>query len=145
VDDVLLAALEPVLRDLHAGALKPRVEDGDWAEDADRPSAMLWSRGGSGRGVAVERSSPAAVRAAELADQVQEWAIEELWHTGRPTNWPRCPAHPDSHPMRALVRESAAWWTCPADDTAVVAVGAVPPDAVDDPWRRPRRRRRRQQ
>lgn len=34
---------------------------------------------------------PLPDRIASMADQVQEWAVEELFSIGRPTNWPQCP------------------------------------------------------
>jgi len=59
-----------------------------------------------------------------VADQVQEWAIEELWGEA-PTNWPPCPHHPNSHPMKVSTSEAAAMWTCPADEAPIAPVGAV--------------------
>lgn len=125
MDEVLRQAMEPVLRDLRgAGVAPPRVEDDDWTDDADCASAMLWSPDGSGRGVYVSRLVPECERVAAVADQVQEWVIEELWGQA-PTNWPPCPRHPDHHPMRAVPREGAAVWECPADETLVSPVGAL--------------------
>ena len=43
-----------------------------------------------------------------LADQVQEWVVEELARLGRPTNWPVCASHPANHPRQALVRDGRA-------------------------------------
>lgn len=78
VNEVLRQALAPILRDLRrAGLDEPRITDSDWTEDADYPSAMMWSLDGSGAGVSVSRSAVVFERIAEVADQVQEWAIEE--------------------------------------------------------------------
>ncbi len=89
VDEVLRQALEPILRDLkRAGLDEPRIEDRDWTGDPEHPSVMLWSPDGSGSGISVPRAATAFERVAAVADQVQEWAIEELsGHTE--TNWPR--------------------------------------------------------
>ncbi|HEX2895886.1 MAG TPA: hypothetical protein VHO29_17920 [Marmoricola sp.] len=87
MDEALREALEPILRDLRAAGLdEPRVEDHDWAEDPERPSAMLWSRDGSGSGVSVLRSATPSERVTAVADQVQEWAIEEQLWGAAPTN-----------------------------------------------------------
>lgn len=78
VDEVLRQALAPILRDLRRAELdEPRITDSDWTEDPDYPSAMMWSLDGSGAGVSVSRSAVVFERIAEVADQVQELAIEE--------------------------------------------------------------------
>jgi hypothetical protein len=129
VDKLLEQAMEPVLRDLRsAGIPAPRVKDDDWAGDPDWASAMLWSPGGSGSGsgtgVRVSRSASEIERVMEIADQIQEWAIEELW--GRaPTNWPPCPNHPDTHPMKATTRTGVAVWACPADQMPFSPIGEL--------------------
>lgn len=126
MDEVLRRALVPVLRDLRrAGVAAPRIEDDDWSGDPGQPSAMMRSRDGSGAGVSVSLSEPECERVASAADQVQDWVIEERW--GRaPTNWPRCPRHPDNHPMTAICRSEAAVWACPADGIAVCDIGKLP-------------------
>jgi hypothetical protein len=126
VDDQLRRALEPVLHDLRAagGPLPARVEDADWADDPGTASAMLWSSDGSGMGVQVQREQPFADQVAWLADQVQEWAVEDLWGTA-PTNWPPCPRHPTTHPLQVGVVSGAAWWSCPRDGVPVAQVGSL--------------------
>jgi hypothetical protein len=106
----LRVALEPVLRDLRVASVAPsRIEDSTWPVD-DYVGAMVWSVDGSGQGISVARSSPVVERIASVAEQVQQWAIEQLWSEGRSTNWPRYPLHPGSHPLRATVRAGSAWW-----------------------------------
>lgn len=122
---MLTAALAPVLRDLRrTGGPVPIVEDRDWTNDPAAPSAMLGSADGTAAGVYATRSAAQAERVAEVAGRVQEWAIEELWRDSR-TNWPPCPRHPASHPMRAQVCHGVAVWQCPADDVDVVPVGRL--------------------
>lgn len=125
MDDVLSEAMAPVLRDLRsAGIAAPRIEDRDWADDPDSASVTMWSADGSGVGVYVSRSASAPDRVAMVTDQVQDWAIEQLW--GRATtNWPPCPPHPETHPMRVSVRDGVAVWTCPAAGAAITPVGTV--------------------
>ena len=125
VDDVLRAAMEPVLRDLsRAGIAPPRIDDRHWTDDPDSPSVMLWSPDGSGTGAYVSRPAPEGERIAMVADQMQEWVIEELWATTA-TNWPRCPRHPDSHPMKVSTRAATAVWTCPADEVVISIIGEL--------------------
>jgi hypothetical protein len=125
MDDVLSQAMAPVLHDLQsAGIDPPRVEDNDWTDDPESPSVMLWSPDGSGTGLRVDRSAPEFDRVAMVADQIQEWVIEELWGQA-PTNWPRCPNHPSGHPMQASTREGVAVWICPADQMPFATIGAL--------------------
>lgn len=84
---------------------------------------MLWSGDGTGQGISVHRDESAAEQVVEAAGHVQEWAIEELWRRGARTNWPPCPLHPTTHPLQPVVRGSVAAWECPADGTAVAAIG----------------------
>jgi hypothetical protein len=125
VDEVLRQALEPVLRDLrNSGIAAPRIEDVESADDADMPSAMLRSPGGSGMGVNVNPTALEFERVAHVADQVQEWVIEELWGHA-PTNWPRCPTHPNRHPLQASTPDGMAAWMCPSDDMPIAPIGGL--------------------
>lgn len=125
MDEVLRQAMEPVLRDLRGVALAPvRIEADDWTGDEEWPSAMLWSTDGSGTGVSVRRSAATAERVASVAEQVQEWAFEELWGHA-PTNWPPCPSHPDNHPLTPAARGGQAVWLCPGDQAVVARIGAL--------------------
>lgn len=123
MDEVLRRALEPVLRDLRESGLDtPRIEDWDWTDDPDRPSAMLWSPD-AGLGISVLRSATPSQRIAAAADQAQEWAIEgQLWGAGA-TNWPRCPRHPSTHPMQATTVKDSAVWVCPLSEEVVAPIG----------------------
>lgn len=119
-------ALVPVLHDLEsAGIAVPRVAEADRVEDAEYPQVMLWSSDGSGMGVIVSRAAPLSERVAAAADQVQEFVIEELWRLAASTNWPPCPRHPSTHPMRAMVLSEVAVWVCPVEDTRGAAVGTL--------------------
>ncbi len=122
----LAGALAPVIADVTTnGAPVPRVVDEDWAADADSASAMLWSGDGShGAGVSVPLDRPRPEQVRQAADMVQDWVVDELWGTAA-TNWPRCPHHPATHPLRAVVRDGAARWSCPRDGTPVAVVGTL--------------------
>lgn len=127
MDDQLSRALPPVLHDLRAtGGPLPGVEDSDWQPAAGAESALLRSPDGSGMGVWVDTAASAADQVSMLSDQVQEWVIEELARLGRPTNWPRCPHHPDTHPMAATADGDRAVWTCPKSGAVVTEIGLLP-------------------
>ncbi len=127
MDSALAEALTPVLRDLeNSGSVRPDVRDGAESGWPRQLMAMLYSPGGSGQGVMVLAGDPLPDRIASVADQVQEWAVEELCSVGRPTNWPQCPRHPDSHPLSAVVRDNRAVWTCPKAGDVVSKIGQLP-------------------
>ncbi|MGH3166970.1 MAG: hypothetical protein ACRDN0_13925 [Trebonia sp.] len=80
---------------------------------------------GSAQGVSAMAAEPLQERIASVADQVQEWAVETLWQEGRPATWPECPAHPDSHPLTAVMRDGRAVWTCPKTKHVVGDIGTL--------------------
>ena len=71
---------------------------------------------------------PLPQRIASVADQVQEWAVEELCAVGRPTNWPPSPQHPHSHPLSAVVQEGQAVWSCPKTGYVPAGIGQLGQD-----------------
>jgi hypothetical protein len=122
MDDMLRRALAPVLSDLARGGVPaPRVEE-IASDDPRWPSIMLWSVDGSGVGLRVDRLAAEFEQVVDVAEGVQEWAIEELWGQG-PTNWPACPRHPVNHPLQANVQNYTAMWTCPVDMTPISPIG----------------------
>lgn len=126
MDAALRQALQPVIRDLQRdGLVLPVIEDREWASIPDQPSTMLRSADGSSTGISVSRSIAAAERIVAVADQVQEWAIEEQWARRAATNWPRCPQHPDAHPMAARTVDQTAVWICPASEQVISAIGEL--------------------
>jgi hypothetical protein len=124
----LRASLEPVLRDLRSsGAIVPRVLEE--AHDDFGPGcvcAWIQTLGGAGsRGIGVQVSLSAPERLADLADQVQEWEVEELAAAGRSATWPECPQHPDSHPLAPQARGDQAVWCCPASGQVIGVIGTL--------------------
>jgi hypothetical protein len=114
VGDILDQTMRALLRDLaRSCAPVPLVEESHWQTVEHSEAAMLRSSDGSGMGIWVDARLNPPKRLAHLADQVQQWVIEELASSGAPTNWPRCPRHPHSHPMSAEVRDGTAVWICP--------------------------------
>jgi hypothetical protein len=127
MDAALAEALAPVLRDLEgSGSVVPDVRDDQWSSVDGQVTAMLYSPDGSEQGVSAMITEPSAQRIASVADQVQEWAVEELCSIGRPATWPECPQHPGSHPLSAVVRESRPIWTCPSTGRMVSEIGQLP-------------------
>ena len=126
----LRANLEPVLRDMRSsGAIVPVIlEEAHDDLGPDCVCAWIQTPGGAGsRGIRVQVSLPAPERLADLADQLQEWEIEELAAAGRPATWPECPQHPDTHPLAPQARGDQATWCCPASGQVISGIGALQP------------------
>lgn len=71
-----------------------------------------------------EGSRPAE-ELARLADQLHEWIVEELPSHHRPTNWPPCPVHPDTHPLEVRLDQDDVVWACPRAGTTHARVGEL--------------------
>jgi hypothetical protein len=124
MDVVLARALKPVLLDLRrTGMDLPGFRD-QGLSDADSAAVNLVSPDGSESSLRVGYLGSEAERVAQAADQVQEWAIEELWPR-LPTNWPPCPHHPAGHPLQASAVDGVAVWMCPVDAVLFAPVGAL--------------------
>jgi hypothetical protein len=122
----LTAALTPILADLdRPGGVRPDLRDQEWNDFPGTASAYLYAADGSGQGISLTLGQPPARQVAELADSVQEWAVEALWMLGRPTNWPACPHHPQRHPLAPVELEGRAVWRCPADHTEIAEIGRL--------------------
>ena len=121
----LIRALALVLHDLEeTGGPVPVVEVSDWQTHPGAESAFLRSVDQTGMGVWVDTGAPLAEQVVMVADQVQEWAVEER-AMRRATNWPRCPEHPENHPLTAVATDETAVWTCPASGRAVCGIGQL--------------------
>jgi len=75
----------------------------------------------------VQVTLPLPERLADLADQLQDWEVEELAARVRSATWPQCPQHPDSHPLAPQARGDQAAWCCPASGQVIDAIGALRP------------------
>jgi hypothetical protein len=127
VDISLTRALAPVLRDLEStGSVVPAVRDGNWSGIPGQLTGNVSGPDGFGQGVFVMAGEPVPEQIASVADQVQEWAVEELCSVGRSTNWPPCPQHPATHPLAAVVRGDDAVWICPKTEVVVGQIGRLP-------------------
>ena len=123
----LSRALAPVLADLRStGVTLRRIEPSDWQDFPTAQSAMLWSDDGSGLGIWTDTARSDVEQVVMVAEQVQEWAIEDLAARGRPTNWPRCDEHPVNHPLEAAVHGRVAVWRCPRTRRPACEVGYLP-------------------
>jgi hypothetical protein len=126
--------VEPFLRDA-LDVVIPEVErttglvlivvDHGYVDPLGRDWTMLLNEEGHGLGLSVNEGDSPVQRLAHLADQVQEWAVEELWRQGLPATWPECPLHPNSHPLQPAVVDDKAVWSCPKDAEVVARIGEL--------------------
>jgi len=128
MEKALQDALDVLLPELRRTAgLRPIIEDRAGINRFDEVviNVMFLNQDGHGQGIQVpEGDGPH--RLAQVADQVQEWAIEELWNQGQPATWPECPFHPGSHPLEPVVDAGTALWRCPKSAEPVAAIGELP-------------------
>lgn len=125
IDEVL----DLIFNDLAgSGVPLPRVESTTWQTCEPSESVMLFAADRSGMGVWLDLTLSDDQALAHLADQVQEWVVEELARLGRPTNWPICAAHPANHPRQAVVEHGRAVWACPVGAPDSSPVGELPAD-----------------
>jgi hypothetical protein len=120
----LREAIDRVVPDLVAtSGLTPEIRDVEWAADPPLQSAMLHSPNGSGRGISIRSGETPVEQVADLADQIQEWAVEELCAIGQSATWPECPEHPASHPLSPRVLDGVAVWQCPRSHQTIAEIG----------------------
>jgi hypothetical protein len=122
---VIREALAPVLRDLQAtGAIVPEVRE-EARDDRAGEAVAAWvaSDDGGGMGVWVSLTGSPAERVAQLAEQLQEWEVEQLCWAGRSATWPECPEHPGSHPLEPAVARDIAVWRCPRSQRVEGTIG----------------------
>lgn len=126
MEEAMEHVLSPVMHDLRLAGVEwpPRFAESWLASDPDWLSVSLISPDGTDKAISVRRDWPTALMVAEAADQVQEWAIDELFPRA-PTNWPRCPRHPQTHPLKASVVGAIAVWICPLDLIPVTRIGEM--------------------
>jgi hypothetical protein len=125
---VIDTAIAPVLHDLRAAdAILPQIDYEARDRGTDDVCARIRSVDRtSGQRVWAVPASSAAERVVQLADQVQEWEVEELCAAGRSATWPECPEHPASHPLEPVVDDhGAAIWRCPRSGLAICAIGQL--------------------
>jgi hypothetical protein len=125
---VLQKALAPLLADLAASGLSlPDIRE-EAHEEREAASVCAWIQGPerTGAGIWILVDSPPAEQVAQLAEQFQNWAADELHDAGRPPDWPGCPEHPGAlHRLEPEVRDGAAVWVCLESGQVIWQIGAV--------------------
>jgi hypothetical protein len=120
--------MAPVLRDIEAsGAILPSIQEEAYEDVGDVSFRVwVWGSDGTGMGLVMPTARLVAERVVRLAEQLQEWEIEELAAVGRSATWPECPDHPNSHPLEPIVDDkNMAVWRCPRAGHVVCEIGTL--------------------
>ncbi|WP_432941782.1 hypothetical protein ACQPXM_34315 [Kribbella sp. CA-253562] len=121
----LQAALDLVVRDLAStGGITLRVLD-EADDDPLYESVWLLSGRRARTGLLAPRFLAADERVVHVADQVQEFVLEELGRLGMPATWPECPEHPESHPLEVRLADGGPSWVCPKAERTVARIGQL--------------------
>jgi len=125
---VLRQAVTPLLADLAASGMSlPDIRE-EAHEERAAASVCAWIQGPgrTGVGISVLLDSSPAGRVAQLAEQFQNWAADQLHDAGRSPEWPACPEHPGPpHRLEPEVRDGAAVWACLESGHVIWAIGAL--------------------
>jgi hypothetical protein len=120
--------LAPVLNDIRAsGAIVPEIREEE-QKDLGHDMVGAWLQGPdgvTGMSLRVNMALPTVDRLVDIADQFQEWEVEELAAAGRSATWPECPEHPKSHPLSPQLRDGAAVWSCPRNGHVEYPIGGM--------------------
>lgn len=114
-------AIEPVLTDLRVTGGPLPVSIGPLYEDPGFSLIRSFAGEHGTRGIRMPVGHAFAEQIVFVADEVQEWVVEENW--GRDSNWPKCPQHPTTHPLEAAVLDGDAVWRCPASLAPIAGIG----------------------
>jgi len=125
---VLRETAAPLLTDLAASGMGlPDIRE-KAREERAAASVCAWIQGPgrTGEGISVLLDSPPAEQVAQMAEQLQNWAADQLHDAGQPPEWPACPEHPSPpHRLEPDVRDGAAVWACPESGHVIWAIGAL--------------------
>jgi hypothetical protein len=124
---VLRQAAEPLLADLAASSLDvPDIRDEAHEEREAAVCGWIQGPGQTGEGIWVLLDSPPAEQVTQLAEQVQNWAADQLHDAGRPPEWPQCPQHPSPpHRLDPQLRDGRASWVCWQTGQVIWPVGEL--------------------
>jgi hypothetical protein len=88
--------------------------------------AWIQGPGRTGEGISVLLDSSPAKQVAQLAEQFQDWAADQLHDAGLPPLWPVCPEHPSPpHRLEPDVWDRAAVWACRESGHVIADIGAL--------------------
>ena len=125
---ILRETVGPLLRDLEAAGLRlPDIrEEVRYGCDPAQVCAWIEEVDGGGSGIVILKELPAPERVALLAEQIQNWAADQLHDASLYPEWPVCPIHPAAGRAHPEVRDAAAVWVCSQARHPISAIGSLP-------------------
>jgi hypothetical protein len=126
VDELLVAAFEPVARDLRAAGLDYELAEDSTGHRGGFPRCDLIVSGVKLGHLHIDPEQELSAATRMLADFTQDLVLENVRSSGgRTIEWPPClPSH--THPMSAGLLDGVAKWHCPLDPTIAVPIGSHP-------------------
>ncbi|MEU4391971.1 hypothetical protein [Kribbella sp. NPDC023855] len=119
-------ALDAVVRDLrNTGGIELDILDEPATDDPAYESVWLLAGRQWRTGVLAPIDMDQPRRLVHVAEQVQEFVLEELPGRGLPATWPECPDHPASHPLTPKLTKAGPSWCCPKSDATISAIGEL--------------------
>jgi hypothetical protein len=124
---ILQETIAPLLHDLAiTGMHLPDVrEEAHHEIAANAVCAWIQEPDGGGTGITILTDFPPAHRVTELAEQLQEWAAEQLRDLGRPSAWPLCPQHRSAGPADPQAPDGIPVWICMANRHVISKIGSL--------------------
>jgi hypothetical protein len=124
---LLRTTAAPVLADLAASGMgRPEIREEAHEERAAAVCAWIQGPGRTGEGIWVLLGGSPAQQVAELAEQFQDWAADQLGEAGSSPEWPACPEHPDPpHRLDPDVRDGVAVWACWMTGQVIWPIGGL--------------------
>ena len=119
----------PLLHDLAVTGMRlPDIREETRVDRSD-DHVHAWIQepdGERGSGISILMLVPPASRVSLLAEQIQNWALDQLHDAGRTQAWPVCPDHPAGGEALAQVIEGSAVWFCWEGGHVMSAIGDLP-------------------
>jgi hypothetical protein len=126
VSSALETALALIVRDLRSTeGITLRLSEELVDSDPAYESLWMLSEGESRTGLLAPLAMAQPERIVHIADQAQEFILEELGRLGLPAAWPECPEHPGSHPLEPTLASGGPHWVCPKSGDTVAPIGEL--------------------
>jgi hypothetical protein len=125
---ILSETVAPLLRDLAATGMRlPDIRpEAHHVSGMEGVGAWIHEPDGCGSGIDIATDLPPAERVERLAEQIQNWAADQLHDAGRKPEWPLCPQHPACNRASPEVVDGSPVWVCGEGPHVISAIGSLP-------------------
>jgi hypothetical protein len=126
---IVRETIAPLLHDLGVTGMRlPDVrEEARYDCPADHVCAWIQEPNGQGAsGISILTLVPQALRVSLLAEQIQNWAADQLHDAGRLPEWPVCPDHSAGGRAFPRVTGESPVWICAETGHVISTIGYLP-------------------